>query len=655
MSFRLKTILGIALIELSVMVVLIFMNQLNFGGTASSELYDRGRVTARLFSNMVTDAVISTDLATIDSMIANTLHNDELIYLRVLDSAGNLLSQGGHAAAMAQPFFEDATFDSALSDSRIDVTEAIRIGDQDFGRIELGLSTLRVEQGIRWALRWNVFVAIVGMTLVAVFGFLLGSVLTRQLSSLRDGARMIEEGNLAHRVPVRGGDELAVTAKCFNRMAAALAADRDALQTQQVDLLEKRDRVLEIVAIMREIVGGKTLVAVPSQSRVDEIGEMARATAIFRNTMEENVAARQEQSRLIDAFNRLGEQVAIFDANERVIFANAAFRSANHPVFTSLQITYSYDEFLRTGIAMNSFSDAGDDADSWIRIFRREASDEGGAAELVRSDGCRLLVRETDVEGVGIIVIATDITELRLSQAQVVHTSKLATLGEMAAGLAHELNQPLGVIRMAAGNMLRRIDKGTLESEYAAGKLKRIAGQTERAATIIDHMRIFARKDDQRVEPFDLAEAVRDATTMMRAQLSGSNIQIIEEFSVKTVPSTGSKVMFEQVVVNLLANARDAILHRANEGEERADRKISVSLLIEDTETVVTISDTGGGIPEEVRARLFEPFFTTKAPGKGTGLGLSISYGIIRDMGGEITAANTGDGCAFTVKVPLAA
>ena len=651
MSFRLKTILGIAAIELAVMLVLILMNQLNFGGTASSELYDRGRATSRLFATMITDAIIATDLATIDSMIENTLNNDELVYLRVLDNEENVLSQGGSPEALEVPFVEDPVFDSALNDHRIDLRETIQIAEQDFGRIEMGLSTLRVEQGIKLALIWNLLIAVVGMTLVAIFGFLLGSVLTRQLSSLRDGAQMIEQGDLSHRVPVRGRDELAETALCFNNMADALATDRAALEKQQTDLLEKRDRVLEIVSIMRDIVDGKTLMAVPAQNRGDEIGEMARATAVFRNTMEEIGAARREQDRLIEAFNRLGEQVAIFDANERVIFANAAFRSGNHRTISKLPPAYSFNEFLASRPSL----DAIDDKAAWIESFRRNAQAEDGDAEMIYADGRRLLVRETVVDRVGIVVIGTDITELRHSQSQVIHASKLATLGEMAAGLAHELNQPLGVIRMATGNMLRRIEKSGLEMEYAAGKLERIESQTERAAKIIDHMRIFARKDDQRTEPFDLSEAVHEATTMMRAQLSGSNIQLHEAIDLQNATAIGSKVMFEQVLVNLMANARDAIAQRAERDGDEISKCISVSLSAAGSEALVIVSDTGGGIPEEVRMRLFEPFFTTKEPGKGTGLGLSISYGIIDGMGGKITATNAGEGSEIVVKVPLAA
>jgi len=192
MSFRLKTILGIAIIEFIVMAMLIVMNQFNFGGTASAQVFNRAENTARLFSTMVSDAVISTDLATLDSMVASTLTNDELIYLRVLGPGDTLMAKGGAEAALAQPFVEDPDFDAALGDHRIDVRHAIQIAGQDFGSVELGVSTAGVEADLARAVRWNAMGAGLGMLLVAGFGYLLGSILTRQLSTLRDGAMALE-------------------------------------------------------------------------------------------------------------------------------------------------------------------------------------------------------------------------------------------------------------------------------------------------------------------------------------------------------------------------------------------------------------------------------------------------------------------------------
>ena len=654
MSFRLKTILGIAVIEFIVMALLIVMNQFNFGGTASAQLFDRAQTTARLFSTMVSDAVISTDLATLDSMVESTLTNDELIYLRVLDPRGTVMARGGDEDALAESFIEDTHFDEALTDHRIDIRRVIRIAGQDFGSVELGVSTNSVEQDIATAVRWNAMGAGIGMLLVAGFGYLLGSILTRQLSVLRDGAMALEAGDLEVRVPVQGRDELGQTAECFNRMADALSADRSALLDRQTILLEKRDRTEDIVQCMRDIAGGERVSAIPSLDRKDELGEMARATEVFRNVMDEIVRVRNEQDRLIKAFDRLEEEVVIFGTDGKMLFSNLAFQAGNQAILRAIPEAFTRKLFVSKGIELEEFPDLVGPGGAEERTrFDRMLAGNGAACEVSRKGGRRLMMSSTHVEGVGTIVTASDVTDLRESQAQLIHASKLATLGEMAAGMAHELNQPLGVIRMAAANCQRRIARDKADPEYLDGKLERIIGQTERAAQIIDHMRIFGRKEDDRSTSFDIVTAVTSATGMMRAQLSGSAVSITEDIALNSAMTDGPRVMFEQVIVNLIANARDAITGNAGETADPSG-EIAVRVALNDEGAcVIDVSDTGGGIPEHLIERLYEPFFTTKEPGKGTGLGLSISYSIIRQMEGAITVENTDVGARFTLVVPL--
>jgi|GEM_PF-1198765 len=652
MSFRLKTILGIALVEATVMLALILVNQLNFGGTASGQLYNRAEVTSNLFATMVSDAVIATDLATIDAMVENTLRHDQIIYLRILDEAGTVLAQGGDREALATPFIPDPDFEAARTDHRIDISAPIAIGGATFGEIRMGMATATVEEQIARAVRWNIWGAALGMGLVAIFGYILGSVLTRQLSSLRDGALGLQGGALDTRIPVKGHDELAQTARCFNDMAGALARDRAALLDRQHDLVEQRRSTGEVVECMRRISHGDTDVEIPHLHRKDEIGDMAGASAVFRDTMRQNEQARREQQRLLEAIDRVDEQVAIFDTDGRVLFANKSFRAFDPDTLAGLPERFAYDDYLTASMLRGGFPDAvGLTPPEWIAEYRRTCRDGDGPAEVSRSGGRHLLVSETEIAGLGFVVTAGDVTDLRLSAAQLIHASKLATLGEMAAGLAHELNQPLGVIRMAAGNCTRRIAKGTADDAYLTAKLDRIAGQTERAARIIDHMRIFGRKDSGTRERFSLRTAVEDAATMMGAQLSGSGITLsVSLEGGEDRIATGSQTMFEQVVVNLLSNAHDALCETGGEGSNTG--RIAIESRMEGEDFVVTVQDNGGGIPDPVLDRLFEPFFTTKDPGSGTGLGLSIAHSVIRELDGQIDAANVEGGARFTLTIP---
>jgi len=255
-------------------------------------------------------------------------------------------------------------------------------------------------------------------------------------------------------------------------------------------------------------------------------------------------------------------------------------------------------------------------------------------------------IYDNEKQLIGIGTVDTDITELKQIQAQVIQASKLATLGEMATSVAHELNQPLNVIRMAAGNTRRKVRKGNANLEYLDQKLERIEDQTARAAAIINHMRMFGRKAEEKPEKIDPRDVISNAIDLMGEQLRLSGIEIEMDFPEACSRVSGHTIQMEQVVLNLLTNARDAMVD--NEGETR----ITLRVFEDEAGVHITSQDTGGGIPEGVIPRIFEPFYTTKEMGKGTGLGLSVSYGIIRDMGGSITAANVDDGALFTITLP---
>ena len=251
-----------------------------------------------------------------------------------------------------------------------------------------------------------------------------------------------------------------------------------------------------------------------------------------------------------------------------------------------------------------------------------------------------------------IVGFIRDITELKHAQEQVIQASKLATLGEMATSVAHELNQPLNVIRIAAGNSRRKISKGTADLEYLNNKLERIEGQTARAAAIIDHMKMFGRKAGEKPEQIDLRQAVTNALDLMGEQLRLAGIEIVTEFPDTCSLILGHTIQLEQVILNLLTNARDAMAKNCNARD--GEPKITLRVFEDENGVHVSSQDTGGGIPEEVIPRIFEPFYTTKKMGKGTGLGLSVSYGIIREMNGTIIAENIEDGARFTIACPAA-
>lgn len=240
---------------------------------------------------------------------------------------------------------------------------------------------------------------------------------------------------------------------------------------------------------------------------------------------------------------------------------------------------------------------------------------------------------------------------------QLAQSSKLALLGEMAAGVVHELNQPLNIIRMATEQTRRKFratDAGN-EGEKIRSQLEIIAGQTERMAETIQSMRIFSRDDYGRKIAFDPARSVAQAPDWLRPEFDERGTSLDVRLAEPCGRVFGEPSRFEQVVINLLINSRDAV-QKGSDDSVSSDRAgiVRISVTDDPARELVTIEvcDDGPGISPAHIDRVFEPFFTTKEPGSGTGLGLSISYGIVTGMNGTLLAANSDEGAEFRIELP---
>lgn len=234
----------------------------------------------------------------------------------------------------------------------------------------------------------------------------------------------------------------------------------------------------------------------------------------------------------------------------------------------------------------------------------------------------------------------------RLAQDELVQAAKLAAIGQMSAGVTHELNQPLAAIRSYADNarvLLERQRRGDAITNLAA-----IIELTDRMAGITKHLKAFARRTSGKAVPVSLGDVVEYALGLIASHTRMEQFRIHRAATDGDVQVLGDAIRLEQVVLNLLKNALDAMA-----GSER--RELFIALAQRDGKGILSVRDTGSGIAEEQLAHIFDPFFTTKEVGEGLGLGLSISNGIVRNYGGTLRAANHPEGgCIFTVELPLA-
>lgn len=251
--------------------------------------------------------------------------------------------------------------------------------------------------------------------------------------------------------------------------------------------------------------------------------------------------------------------------------------------------------------------------------------------------------------------------ELREKNAQLIHTARLASLGEIAAGIAHEMKQPLNVISITA-DLIRLLHRnGTLSDDLLLSNLDKIRSTVGRMAATLNHLRGFTHIDSANFESVFLPDAVDGALSILGAQIRLDGIDIIRRDAPDIPGVRGELHQIEQVLVNLLQNARHAIEERAQSEQEQGDSPANVPQQIFITtaarqtgkQAVIEITDTGIGIPADLQQRVFEPFFTTKAVDRGTGLGLSISLNIVQSHGGSIEMESApGRGSTFRVVFP---
>jgi len=239
--------------------------------------------------------------------------------------------------------------------------------------------------------------------------------------------------------------------------------------------------------------------------------------------------------------------------------------------------------------------------------------------------------------------------ELREKQEQLVQAGKLATLGELTTGVAHELNNPLNNIGLFIGNAIDLISLGMADPnpERILQELYSAMHQVRKATEIISHLRTFGRATSVSREPVGITQVIRRALSLVQEQLRLRLIEVNLLVPEEEIIVIGNAIQLEQVFINLLTNARDAMVHSTR-------KMITIGCTKQGNMVDIRFCDTGHGIPAGLEQRIFDPFFTTKEVGSGTGLGLSITYGIIKEHQGTIIVENCPYGGAlFLIQLPL--
>ncbi|MGD9161618.1 MAG: PAS domain S-box protein [Desulfobacteraceae bacterium] len=527
------------------------------------------------------------------------------------------------------------------------------------------------------------------------------------IESIIKGVQSITRGDHFSEISVKGDKELEELAQSINRMAKAISLERMELQQQRDEfkilfaqvpcLITVQDRNFRLLNFNQEFANQfepkpgefcysaykgrdekcenclveKTFedgrVHTGEETGLDKDGKMSHyilRTSPIRNTAGE-IIATMEMSLDVTEKRKLEKELEISEQKYQEIF-----NSIPNPVFV---LDYDTLEIINCNASVEpvyGFKKEKIVHKSFMDLFPEEEKER--YQETIKNVSALSRVKHVTSSGDNIfvnirislagyprkkilLVTTSDITKWLETEQQLIQAGKMATLGEMASAMAHELNQPLSVIKTACGFfMIKAEQKENIEEDTLFEVIGKMDKNIDRATRIINNMREFARKSNMDIGKVQVNEVIEKAFEFFTQQMKLREIEIAWELE-KDIPKINADPgRLEQVFINLFLNARDAIEERwADQKPLKGEKKITVKTKLEGDKVICQVCDTGIGVPEKLKDRIFEPFFTTKEV-EGMGLGLSITYGIVKEFGGNIqVTANHPEGACLIIKFPV--
>lgn len=575
---------------------------------ARAGLRSRAESIARMTAFGISSGLFFEDRQAVEEALQGARRNPELVYAAVRDFRG---AEFAELLPSESPGHEPEPGDDA--DEIYEATAPVVHNGARIGEVSLGfsLSDLKVEisetrRDIAM-LSLMIFVAgIAGVIVVSTF-------ITGPLSRMAAAVNLIEAGDLTQRADVSSGDEVGRLAGSFNTMISHIQERTERLRLEIDERRRTEDALRQSEGTNRAL-----LDAIPDlMFRIDAEGTFID----FKAPPEE-----------------------LFAPPSKIIGRNL---SDTMPPGVARKARVLLDKALQTG-RMQSFE------------YSLPRGDEPSYYE------CRLVKTESEE----VLAIVRNITErkraeqdrdaaeseLEEQKALGMRADRLRSLGEMAAGIAHELNQPLVGVRGLAEHILLGLERGwELTEEKLKERAGRIVDQADRMVHIIQHVRMFAREAGRpEVKEICVNDVVRSALDLVDAQFRSRGVQIDCDLTEDLPRVLANPFSLEEVVINLLSNARDAV--------ESADTGHGGCVVVRtwqngtdpEPEVRLEIRDNGTGIPPGILAKVFDPFFTTKDPDKGTGLGLSVSKSIVEEVGGRLhVESQQGEGTSISVILPV--
>ncbi|MFQ5850129.1 MAG: ATP-binding protein [Candidatus Binatia bacterium] len=531
----------------------------------------------------------------------------DLLAARSKDSAASSLPQEGETERLPNPTAVRqtgeprgwlATFSPVTYESSVPIT----VMGQEAGLVRVGVSTRRLDQKVWAGALRGLLMAGLALGLVVLFAFFVDRRLKGIFRELMAVTRKMAEGDLTRRVNINTGDELQELGHAFNRMADSLASSQQLLQGWARDLEMK---------------------------------------------VKERTQALEEEKRKLDMIvSGIGAALVLLNRDLRVLWANRIATECFGPLHQF--------QGGKCFVALLGETDLCQECAA-VKTLRSGSVEHVEKVVLGRNGKRRFFqvttspIKNGQGEIVQLLELIQDVTEKKQLEAQLLQAGKMVAMGELASGIAHQINNPLAVIAANAERMANLSSRSHVPAEKRYEKfpsyLEAILRHTYRCKEIIEKLLNFARHKEVDLQPTDINVALEDSVALVIHRASMENKKIIKHLSPALPVIQSDFSALEQVFLNILTNALDAI-------DERGE--IHITSRVEAGFVRVEIADTGSGIPVENLDRIFQPFFTTKPPGRGTGLGLSICARIVNRLGGQITVQSTpGKGTCFCAALPI--
>ncbi len=609
-SLRTKLLIGTILIVAVLMAAVTVVVERRQRMTIIDEVHRRGTALAEGLAGLSAGALVLYNFTALEQNVVRFDRETDVVYALILDRVGEVVAHSrapGHVgltlsdsvslrALAAAPVVQETV--GADGEALYDFAVPILVDGDHWGTVRVGLSRRRVDEQIAGTRRELIALAVVALVLGGLATAMVARRITRPVRQLVDGVSAIARGELDQRIDPGRSDELGRLALAFNEMAAQLRQQRVDLETAHTALRQRFTELSDLKSytdhILSSFVNG--LVTLDLDGRVVTVNPAAEALT--------GCAARALRGRAAtDAFQHLPELRDLLLETLR----------------------------SRVGVGPVSFM-------------------------LARSDGRSVPVelattplRGGEEQALGVMAVLRDLTPVRQLEEQLRRSDRLAALGTLAAGLAHEIKNPLTAIMTFSRHIARRFNDERFRQRFQSV----VPRELERINAIVDGLLRLARPARLVLAPVHVPPLLEQALDLFAPQIEARGIRVTREWTVGIPPVPGDAEHLYQALLNLVANAIDAM-------EEGGTLAVSLGWPplgeaaggVGRDRLVVEIADTGSGIKPEETTSVFNPFFTTKSG--GTGLGLAIVHKIIEDHGGTVTFRSVpGQGTVFTVALPL--